>query len=382
MFGLVLRSGCVMLVQRFRVWSETAPVDDRVRAVRRLAAAWRAGGLAEDERETSRAVMTVVLDDPSPKVRVALAEGLSRAANAPRHVVLALARDVPAVAAPILRSPGLRDADLLAMIEGGDEAAALAVAERVPLDAALALAVVAHGTALAVLRLLDNPSVLLAPLALDRLADRFRDDAAVRVRLLAEEGLDPLTARRLRARHAAALLKATAGRGWLDARRAERIAAETRDGDILAMAGGTAGQGTALLVRDAAAAGHLTPALLLRAAVNGQCTLLEHAFAHLAGLPVARVRASLRASRRTALAALGERTGIAPPFMELLARAWRVWIGSEADDAFVARRVVRELAASGRDLPPAAARLLAELEVAVEREAALRPPARPQLAAA
>ncbi|MGO7793186.1 hypothetical protein ACC703_38270, partial [Rhizobium ruizarguesonis] len=50
-----------------------------------------------DERAAAEMAMTFLLDDPSPRVRLALAEEIAWSPDAPRSLILSLAEDKPEV---------------------------------------------------------------------------------------------------------------------------------------------------------------------------------------------------------------------------------------------------------------------------------------------
>ncbi len=85
-----------------------------------LARAYIKGELAFEDRCAAEAALTLLLDDPSSKVRQALAEALSLSPLAPPQIIAALASDQPEVAAMVLaRSPLLSDLDLIERVAAG-----------------------------------------------------------------------------------------------------------------------------------------------------------------------------------------------------------------------------------------------------------------------
>ena len=82
-----------MIVRQFLCWIQTAPPGDRADATSALARAYLYSDLAREDRLAAEAAMTVLLDDPSPLVRRALAEALASSADAPHGIMLGLARD-------------------------------------------------------------------------------------------------------------------------------------------------------------------------------------------------------------------------------------------------------------------------------------------------
>ena len=95
-----------MIVRQFLQWVRTAPAADRADATSALARAYLYSDLSKDDRIAAEGAMLMLLDDPSPLVREVLAQALAASAEAPPSVVLALAGDLPEIAAIGLeRSP-------------------------------------------------------------------------------------------------------------------------------------------------------------------------------------------------------------------------------------------------------------------------------------
>ncbi len=84
-----------MIVQAFLRWVEGAKTSDRACAARALARAFLMERITSRERDAAAMALNYLLDDPSPVVRLALAESLCASAAAPRTVVLSLAEDQP-----------------------------------------------------------------------------------------------------------------------------------------------------------------------------------------------------------------------------------------------------------------------------------------------
>ncbi|MBL8589511.1 MAG: DUF2336 domain-containing protein, partial [Methylobacteriaceae bacterium] len=146
-----------MLVRRFLTWSLTASAGDRADAASALARAWLYGDLSPEDQREADVAMTTLLDDPSPLVRRALAEAVAGAADAPRHLALALASDQSDVAAIVLtRSMALRDSDLIDCAAIGDAFAQAAIALRPRLSSAVSAAIAEIGAREALIALAVN----------------------------------------------------------------------------------------------------------------------------------------------------------------------------------------------------------------------------------
>ncbi len=143
-----------MMFNQFQSWVRTAPPSRRADGVSALARAYLYSDLDAHQQTDAARVLTGFLDDPSPDVRRSLAEALASAADAPHHIVLALADDCAAVSCLVLsRSPVLSDAELIDCAATAEPAAQAAIASRPDLSApvAAALAEIAAPDALVVL---------------------------------------------------------------------------------------------------------------------------------------------------------------------------------------------------------------------------------------
>jgi uncharacterized protein (DUF2336 family) len=310
------------IVRRFLAWTQRASEEERAEAASALARAYLYSDLTPSLRSEAALAMTAQLDDPSPLVRRALAEALSSASQAPRHVILALAGDEPEVAAAVLqRSPVLTDADLVDCAAAADVIAQAALARRPNLSAGVAAALAEVGEREAILTLIGNHDVELRAGALGSIVQRFGDDAEVREALLQR----PWLPANLRARIAVATAKdlSLATAQWLPRERAERSVREARDQTICSIASSCSGDERRELVRSLRECGALTPALLMRSLLGGERDLFCEALAELSGLPAPRVAAFALDPRGEGFAALARKAGlkshVAPAFSAALA---------------------------------------------------------------
>ena len=104
---------------------------DRGQAAHLVASALAAHDGPDAEQAALYAAAMGFLDDPSIKVRAALAYGLLHCARAPRPLMLALLSDLPVIARAVAQySPALIDADLVVALQGADTLMARAIAAR------------------------------------------------------------------------------------------------------------------------------------------------------------------------------------------------------------------------------------------------------------
>ena len=302
-----------MIVRQFLQWVQTALPSDRADATSALARAYLHSELSEEDRLAAEAAMTVLLDDPSPLVRRALAEALASAPEAPQTLVLALANDQPEIAEIVLaRSPLLTEAELVDLIGQGNERIQNAVASRVPVPASLAAALAEVGGAGACLVLIENPDADTAPAALAKIGVRHGHLAAIRETLLVHPDLPVQTRQGLVATLSDTLARFVAEREWLPEERARKVTREACDRATVALAAETEDEGVAPLVKHLRLSGQLTGGLLLRALLAGNVHFLVETLANLTGQSPRRVAAILDDPARNAFRALYDCAGLPP----------------------------------------------------------------------
>src|SRR3978361_2486283 len=183
-----------MIVRQFIGWIRTASAGERAEATRARARAWLISDRSEDARAAAEGALLMLLDDPSPLVRQAMAEVFSRSHDAPAAIVQALSLDQPSIALPILEhSPLLIDADLVDIVATGNSEMQCAIARRINLPVSVGAAIAEVGSASAALELIENPHAELASFSWDRIVERHGHLAAIRESMLVLEGLPSAT---------------------------------------------------------------------------------------------------------------------------------------------------------------------------------------------
>jgi uncharacterized protein (DUF2336 family) len=300
-----------MIVRQFISWVRTASAGVRADATRALARAWLVSDLSEEDRAGAEGALLMLLDDPSPLVRQAMAEVFARSAQAPAAIVQALSLDQPTVALPILEhSPLLIDADLVDIVATGDSETQCAIARRIRLPASVCAAIAEVGSAAAALELIENAYAELPPFSWDRIVERHGHLAAIRESMLVLQDLPAATRAALVAKLSETLAQFVVARNWLSPDRAGRITGEARDRSTMNIAARSRGEDMRGLVRHLRATGQLTAGLILRALLSGNLELFNAALAELADLPQARVAALLHDRGGAGLQALLRRAGL------------------------------------------------------------------------
>ena len=326
--------------------SQSADSEERGSAAHLSALAYLNHIGPADEQAALYAALIGFLDDPSVKVRAALAYGLLHSTEAPRPIMLALLHDSAIIARAILQySPVLIDADLVGLIKTLDLSMLVAVSQRVQISPRLAAAIVARGQEAVTLRLLRRRDVALEGGLLSDLAEARGGDAEMRGALLARSDL-PAGARLLLVQKAAEALRgARIVKGAVAEDRLSRVLRDSCDTALSAIGEREAVRTTAAAyVSDLIVTDRVSARVLLHAVVTGHVMFFADCLAELAQTPRAKVFALLETGSRAALNALLARCGLGEGVRNLLARLVLHARASDlADDAAARHYVVTAL---------------------------------------
>lgn len=300
-----------MIIRDFLRWIGTAPLGSRAEATSALARAWLHSEMSDEERRDAEAAMTVLLDDPEPVVRAALADALGASARAPRHIILALATDIPPIATLVLmRSPLFLDSELVDFAASHEVEVQVAIALRPKLAVTVSAVIAELGEADACLELIGNPGAAIGRSSYERIAERFEDDARVRCALMQGPRV-PLTVKQsLVARLSRKLAKLPVVQSNIRAGSVESVMGEARDKVTVSLACDAQEDEIGELVEHLRATAQLTPTLILRAVCTGNVILFEQALARLTELPLWRIRALTATAGTPSLRSLVARAGL------------------------------------------------------------------------
>ncbi|WP_029008446.1 DUF2336 domain-containing protein [Azospirillum halopraeferens] len=258
----------------------------------KLARDFESNTLNTDERRMAEEIIRVMARDAVVRVRQSLAENLKSSPALPRDVAMTLARDVEAVAIPILSvSQVLTDADLLEVIRSGSEAKQTAVAVRPEVSSTVAEALVESGGEAAVAALVANEGARLGETALVRVIDRFGTSEAVQEPLVHRSRLPVTVAERLVAVVSEKLQQYLVTHHDLPAKVASDLILQSRERATVGLFSGESDEAALeRLVVQLARTGRLTPSLMVRALCMGDVAFFETAMAHRAGVPLTNAR--------------------------------------------------------------------------------------------
>lgn len=357
-----------MIVRQFLHWVRQAPAGERAEATSALARAYLYSDLSPDDRAAAEGAMIMLLDDPSPLVRRALAEALASSDRAPQVVVHALAADQPDIAIPILaHSQVLLEDDLVDLIATGPADVQVAIAGRLSLPRTLAAAIAEVGAAEACLALLENGDADIARFSIDRIVERFGHLAPIRENLLARDDLPMAMRQALLSKLSQMLAGFVAARQWLGSEHAEFATKDACEKATVALAADTSYDEVGAFVQHLRHSGQLTAGMILRALLSGNVVLFEEALAELSSIPIDRVTAYVHDKNISGFRALYREAGLPevayPAFREALtAMRAGLLIGEQGGASRLKRRMVeRVLDACSHERGEEAASLLALL---------------------
>jgi uncharacterized protein (DUF2336 family) len=332
--------------QDFVVLSQSGDSEERGQAAHLAALAYLAHTGPADEHAALYAALIGFLDDPSVRVRAALAYGLLHAADAPRPILLSLLQDSEIIARAIAQySPALIDADLTGLVRRAGEVMLTAVAMREHVSARVAEAIIGRGVRNVTLRILPRDDVPVPAVLLSKLADeQGAADAEIRGALLGRDDL-PAAARLVLVEAAVkALRSCRVVFGAVAQSRLERLLRDSMDNALTAIGETEAQDDAKPFATELVATDRLSARIMLHAVVNGHVLFFADCLAALAETPREKVFTLLESGSRTALNALLARCGLNEAVRNLVARlVFHARAADLADDATARHFVVTAL---------------------------------------
>jgi uncharacterized protein (DUF2336 family) len=315
-----------MVISHFLRWIDTARVSERAAGAAALARAYVSRELPFEDRCEAEAALTFLLDDPSTKVRYALAEALAMHRLAPLQIIHALASDQDEIADLVLkRSPLFMDGDLIDRVAMGAESVQRSIAGRALVSKSVSAAIAEVGSAEACLILLRNDGADVASLSFRRMAERFGAMPRLRETMLVDRRL-PVDCRHvLLVKLSAALKDAPLVVALMGRARGERVMREACVRASLTLIDRTRPDEHAALVEHLRLAGELTTAFIVRMVAHGKIDFFASVLGVLAGREAVRVQALLAGGRDLALSALFRGAGLPESAHGVILRALGIW---------------------------------------------------------
>ncbi|QKC96635.1 DUF2336 domain-containing protein [Mesorhizobium sp. NZP2298] len=316
----------MVVVSHFLKWIYTARVSERAAAAAALARAYVNSELPFEDRCAAEAALTLLLDDASSKVRLAMAEALSMSHHAPLQIISALASDQPEVAGVVLaRSPLLTDADLINRVAASQKATQKLIADRPLVSMALSAAIAEIGEAEACAVLLANSGADIASLSFRRMAERHGHLPQVREALISDARLPADCRHMLLVKLGETLKTSPLVMALMGAARADRVMRDACVKASVTLIEGTRQEEHAALIEHLRLRGDLTASFLIRTIAHGKVDFFGSTLVALGQQSEQRVRALLAGGHDVALQALFRSAGLAAATHAIILRALKIW---------------------------------------------------------
>jgi uncharacterized protein (DUF2336 family) len=314
--GLTDERRSVLTAEDIRALVRGADDDERATAAHKICRSIDQRPLSDpltpEERAAAQEILRVMAADAAESVRRALAVTLKGSPVLPRDVAMKLARDVEAVAVPVLNySPVFSDEDLAELVRQSTGVKQVAIAYRPQLSETVTTALASYGVEEALRIACSNDNADFSEAALLKTVERFPNSDGVKAAVGYRASLPMVVAERLTQVAGEALrehLKAQHGVTHVAAEALVGDAAERATAELAEQAG---------LVDDAAGfathlarTGRLTASLLLRTLAQGDMRFFEHGVAELAGVPHPRTWMMIHDAGPLGLRAIYERAGL------------------------------------------------------------------------
>lgn len=330
---------------QFVALSQSPDSEERGQAAHLAALAFLAHCGPADEHAALYAALIGFLDDPSVKVRAALAYGLLHSPDAPRPVLLALLQDSAIIARAVVQySPVLIDADLVGVVDSGDDAMLLAIAERQHVSPRLAGILFGQRRKCVTLKLLCRLDIAFGPDLLLALAQQESEDADLRGALFRRADLPPAARLVLVEAVGRALSGARIVGGAIAAPRLARLMQDATDTALTAIGEIAASRQEPEYAATLIEEQRISVRVMLHSIVNGHVLFFADCLAQLSEVPRAKIFTLLESGSRVALHALLTRCGLGPGICNLLGRLiFYARSADLADDAAARHFVVTAL---------------------------------------
>ncbi|WP_240007281.1 DUF2336 domain-containing protein [Pseudaquidulcibacter saccharophilus] len=260
--------------------------EDKALACYRLCRHIDTAQITDEERHFAEEILRLVVKGAAERVRRALAITLKSSPNLPSDVAAVLAKDIEAIALPVLEfSPTLTDADLVEILEAAEPVRQIAISRREELSSKVTDAICEHGVSVAINNALHNIKAEFSENGLSKAIERFPTASDIAMAMAERPILPLIIAEKIATKFSGQVFDKLVERHALPPQLAIDIANDTRERaslDLIAQASMQAD--LRRYVQQLNLNGKLTPSFVLRALCQGEVRLVEYAMAELAGI--------------------------------------------------------------------------------------------------
>ncbi len=276
--------------------------------------------LSTAERKLAEDIIRVMTRDVVVRVRQSLAENLKSSPNLPRDIALTMAKDVEAVAVPVLLvSTVLCENDLIEIVHAGSAGKQSAIAGRAEVSGAVADALIRVADESAVAVLVGNEGANLDEARLNSVIDRFGDNARIQEPLVKRSSLPMTVAERLVAKVSENLQAYLVANHELPPGVAQELVLKSRERATVDLLTGESDEAAVeRLVAQLVRGGRLTPSLLIRSLCTGDMIFFEVALSYLAKVPLLNARLLIHDGGKLGMKSLYEKAGLPPALLTVV----------------------------------------------------------------
>jgi len=291
--------------------------------------------LSPEDNESAQQILAMLAKDTAVLVRQALAVTLRNSPKLPRDIALRLAKDIDAVAVPVLKnSPVLTEEDLVELLLAGSESKQVAIAERATLSEGLTEVIALYGSKPAVQAAVSNDGAAFSTDAYEGVMKRFSQDDDVKGALISRSFIPIHITEKLVTLVTGELFDRLVNKHELPPQLAIEIASGARERatlDLVEQAG--LSSDPPRFVQQLHLNGRLTPSLIMRALCLGHMGFVEHALAELGGVPRAKAWLMIHDAGTLGLKTIFERAGLPSGMFTAFRLAVDIFHKTEMDGA-------------------------------------------------
>lgn len=289
--------------------------------------------LSDAEKQFAQEIIRILAADAADLVRRTLAITLRSSPILPREIALKLARDIEAVAIPILEeSPVFTEEDLVELVLSVTAAKQAAIAGRDGLSITVSEVISEHGAVEAVRALAENQTAEWSDKAYTDALTRFGSDEIVQAGLIRRDFIPVHIAEKMVSLVSGNLFDMLVNRHELPAQLAIDLAASARERvtiDLVEQAGRS--HDLPRFVSQLNLNGRLTHSLIMRALCCGQMPFVEHALSELSGVAHQRVWLMIHDAGPLGLQAVFDHAGLPRKMLAAFKAAVNVYHETEHD---------------------------------------------------
>jgi len=263
----------------------------RVATAGKVAQTWKAGALTDSARIEAEKLLRLLAKDAIATVRQALTDHLKDASQLPQGLAMILAKDIDAVALPLLiESRAFTDEDLIEIVSSQGREKQVAVARRAEVSDAVASRLVDHGDDHVAAALAANEGARMSDSTVERLVDRHGKSGIVQEKLVARKRVPLRVLEKLYNLASESIRDQLLERPDMTNEMATELAMHAREIATVGSSLTSQEEDVARLAGHLHTTGRLDPGLVIRALCMGDLFLFEHGLAKRANVPVERAR--------------------------------------------------------------------------------------------